>query len=130
MKEDQIARIRELAGPETEIFADGFILKLRRLLAVTLESVVREKAEELEAARPHDSKSGRTEKRATRTAEVGKWLNEKDLSEITYIPLSTLRLWRHQSRGPKYYKFNRRVKYKLQEVLDWMESKKVEPHHG
>ena len=42
----------------------------------------------------------------------------------------TLRIWRHQGHGPPYYKMgksrNGRIAYRGQDLLDWIEARRVE----
>jgi len=54
------------------------------------------------------------------------YLNEKQVSEMTGIALSTLRNWRFQRKGILYTKPTKLVRYKLQDVLDFMNSGIVE----
>lgn len=56
-----------------------------------------------------------------------KWINEKPVAEILDMSVQTLRNWRFRGEGPPYSKLNRSVRYKLQDVLNFMESKKVVP---
>lgn len=54
-----------------------------------------------------------------------RWLNEKQVSEMTGISLSTLRKHRFASVGMPYYKLGRSVRYKVEDVITYMESKRV-----
>jgi len=53
------------------------------------------------------------------------YLTEKEVNQITRRALSTLRNDRHQGRGIPYRKIGRSVRYKLQEVVAFMEAGKV-----
>ncbi|MBI4642281.1 MAG: helix-turn-helix domain-containing protein [Deltaproteobacteria bacterium] len=55
-----------------------------------------------------------------------RYINEKEVSRITGIPLQTLRNFRCQGRGIGYSKFGRSVRYRLQDVLAFMESHRIE----
>lgn len=57
---------------------------------------------------------------------MDKWINEKVVSEITGMALSTLRNHRHLRRGIPYAKCDRSVRYKLQDVLDYMQKRRVD----
>ena len=46
----------------------------------------------------------------------------EEVSEITRIPIATLRFYRHAGKGPKSFKLGNRVVYKREDVLDWIES--------
>jgi len=59
------------------------------------------------------------------------YLNEKQVSEMTGIALSTLRNWRFQRIGIPYHKIGGKlVRYKLQDVLDFMEEGAVATYNG
>ena len=55
-----------------------------------------------------------------------KYIDEKMVSEITGLALSTLRNARFKGVGLKYYKISRSVKYRYDEVIRYMEKHKVE----
>jgi predicted DNA-binding transcriptional regulator AlpA len=57
--------------------------------------------------------------------EAPRWIREKEASQIIGIALQTLRNWRHQRVGPPYSKVGRAVRYRLDELIDFMESKKI-----
>ena len=57
--------------------------------------------------------------------EYPKYLTEKQVSEITNRALSTLRNDRFLSRGIPYIKAGRSVRYNLEDVVNYMESRKV-----
>ena len=46
-----------------------------------------------------------------------------EVSEITRIPLSTLRFYRHTSQGPRSFLLGNRVAYKRSDVEAWIESR-------
>lgn len=56
-----------------------------------------------------------------------KYITAKEVSEITSVTVQTLANLRFQGQGPPYYKFGRAVRYKLQDVIDFMEANRVEP---
>lgn len=53
------------------------------------------------------------------------WITEKTVSEITGRALQTLRNDRHKRQGVPYSRVGRSIRYKLQDVLEFMESKRV-----
>lgn len=56
------------------------------------------------------------------------FVNEHQASELTGLAVSTLRNYRHQGKGPVYYKpGGKRVLYERNELLLYIESYKVEP---
>ena len=54
-----------------------------------------------------------------------KYLTEKQVAEVTGIALSTLRNDRSRKTGIPYSKLGRSVRYKLQDVLDFVEVRKI-----
>lgn len=57
------------------------------------------------------------------------YLNETQVSNMTQIALSSLRNQRFEHRGIPYYKvggFGRSVRYKLQDVINYMEQGRIE----
>ena len=53
------------------------------------------------------------------------FLTEQHVSEITSIPLQTLRNWRHLRKQLSYLKVNRSIRYELADVLKFMEERKI-----
>jgi predicted DNA-binding transcriptional regulator AlpA len=54
---------------------------------------------------------------------VEKILNTSEVSEITRVPPTTLRWWRHQQIGPRSFRLGpRKVMYKESDVLAWLEN--------
>jgi predicted DNA-binding transcriptional regulator AlpA len=44
----------------------------------------------------------------------------KQVSEMTGVPVGTLRYWRHSDIGPASFTLGRRVVYRRDEVLRWI----------
>ena len=55
-----------------------------------------------------------------------KYITEKEVSEITGRALSTLRNERFLGKGIPYFKIGKSVRYRLDDVIEFMESKRVE----
>ncbi len=55
-----------------------------------------------------------------------KYLNEREVSQMTGIALSTLRNNRHLKRGINFSRAGRSIRYSLQDVVEYMESRKIE----
>ena len=53
------------------------------------------------------------------------FLNEKQVSEMTSIPLQTLRNNRFARKGISYVKIGRSVRYEVSDILDFMEKRKI-----
>jgi predicted DNA-binding transcriptional regulator AlpA len=49
-------------------------------------------------------------------------LRVRDVAALTGIPEATLRFWRHERRGPKSAKLGRRVVYREEDVLAWIDA--------
>lgn len=54
------------------------------------------------------------------------YIDERELSRITGRALPTIRNDRHKGQGFPYRKFGRQVRYCLEEIIETMESRKVE----
>ncbi len=55
-----------------------------------------------------------------------RYINEKEVARITGRALSTLRNDRHHRRGIPYVKARRSVRYCLDDVIGYMESRKIQ----
>jgi predicted DNA-binding transcriptional regulator AlpA len=54
-----------------------------------------------------------------------RFLNEVETSQITGLSVQTLRNWRSQRRGIPYSKAGRAVRYKFQDIFNYMEQRKI-----
>jgi len=54
-----------------------------------------------------------------------KFLNEKEVSELTGFALPTIRNWRFLRKGPSYIRVGRSIRYELNEVLSYMRKHSV-----
>lgn len=57
--------------------------------------------------------------------DIPKYINEKEVFEITGRALSTLRNDRHNGRGIPYSKIGKSVRYNLDDVLNYMKDRKI-----
>ena len=57
--------------------------------------------------------------------ETPRWIDEKQVAELTGIAVQTLRNWRFQRTGPCYSKIGRAVRYRLDDVVRFMEERRV-----
>ena len=57
--------------------------------------------------------------------ETPRGVDEKEVSKITRIAIQTLRNWRFQGTGPAYSKVGRAVRYRLDDVINFMEERRV-----
>jgi predicted DNA-binding transcriptional regulator AlpA len=53
-----------------------------------------------------------------------------EVSELTRIPLSTLRFYRHSGQGPRSFLLGGRVVYKRSDVTQWIETQYTDDHAG
>ena len=57
-----------------------------------------------------------------------KYIGEKAVSELTGIACSTLRKFRFYGKeGPAYIKIGRSVRYALEDVYGFMDSRRIQP---
>lgn len=54
----------------------------------------------------------------------------KQVSEITGVPVRTLRYWRHSDIGPASFTLGRRVVYRRDEVLRWISERESATRRG
>lgn len=55
-----------------------------------------------------------------------KFLNERQVSEMTSIPLQTLRNNRFMRKGMSYVKIGRSIRYEVSDIVDFMQSHKIQ----
>ena len=55
-----------------------------------------------------------------------RYLNEKEVAELIGFSVQSLRNWRFLGRGPSYIKVGRAVRYQLKDILNWIESHRIE----
>jgi predicted DNA-binding transcriptional regulator AlpA len=56
---------------------------------------------------------------------VSEILLNEEVSEMTRVPLATLRYWRQINKGPKSFRLGNRVAYKRSDVEAWIEAQYV-----
>jgi excisionase family DNA binding protein len=56
---------------------------------------------------------------ATKDIKTGELLTTEEVAALLKVAPATLVDWRHDQRGPRYYKMGREVRYKIEDVLDW-----------
>jgi predicted DNA-binding transcriptional regulator AlpA len=64
-------------------------------------------------------------RRSKNMDKTTRYLDEKKVSELTGLALSTLRNWRFLRKGLPYCKVGRSVRYPLEEVYSFMERRRV-----
>jgi len=54
-------------------------------------------------------------------------VNEKEAARLLGLSVITLRNYRHQRRGPIYYKLGRSVRYSLKDIMEFVEQRRIIP---
>jgi predicted DNA-binding transcriptional regulator AlpA len=57
-------------------------------------------------------------------------LGAKEVSDMTGVPVGTLRYWRHSDIGPASFTLGRRVVYRRDEVLRWISARENATRRG
>ena len=57
-------------------------------------------------------------------------LGAKEVSDITGVPMGTLRYWRNSNIGPASFTLGRRVVYRRAEVLRWISERESATRRG
>lgn len=55
------------------------------------------------------------------------YVNDVEAARIISSAPQTLRNWRHVGRGPAYSKKGRMVRYRVQDLLDFMAADRIDP---
>lgn len=55
------------------------------------------------------------------------YVNEKEVSRVTGLAVQTLRNYRHLGKGPAYCKVGRAIRYRMEDVVNFMDEQRVEP---
>jgi predicted DNA-binding transcriptional regulator AlpA len=53
-------------------------------------------------------------------------IDERDASPYIGYTKAALRAWRRQGRGPAYIRINRSIRYRIQDLDDWLQRHRVE----
>ncbi len=63
----------------------------------------------------------------TLSAELGQFrcLDEREAAALMRFSIKSVQNWRYQGTAPSYVKMARSVRYKLADILDWMELHRV-----
>ena len=59
--------------------------------------------------------------------EPNSYVNDVKAADIIDASPQTMRNWRFEGRGPAYVKKGRMVRYRVQDLLDFMESGRIDP---
>ena len=66
----------------------------------------------------------RTDKVLSTSLDISsRLLSTEDVARILVIPVATLYCWRYKGTGPKAYRVGKHLRYRLEEVIAWLEDK-------
>jgi Helix-turn-helix domain len=54
-------------------------------------------------------------------------LDEKQAAQLLGVRKETLNKWRYRQRGPAFYPFPDGIRYKRVDIIQWLESRRVDP---
>lgn len=57
-------------------------------------------------------------------------LTAAEVSDMTGVPVGTLRYWRSTNHGPRSWKIGRRVAYDLDDVRAWLDTQRAATSRG
>ena len=60
---------------------------------------------------------------ANKTSVIEALLNEHDVARITDLSVASVRRWRLLRQGPKYIKIGSAVRYRIEDVRAWLDSR-------
>jgi excisionase family DNA binding protein len=64
---------------------------------------------------------------ATELTQSSDWLSPEQLATEIQMPLPTVYGWRSKGIGPRGYKIGRHVRYRRQDVEEWLTTRLHEP---
>jgi hypothetical protein len=56
-----------------------------------------------------------------------RYVNDVEAAKILSVSPQSMRNWRHMRKGPPYTKRGRMVRYLVRDLLDFMESGRIDP---
>lgn len=56
-------------------------------------------------------------------------IDEKEAAERLFVTVNSLRTWRSNGKGPRYYKVGKNVRYRPEDLDAWLESCAVAPEN-
>ena len=59
--------------------------------------------------------------------KMKQYVSEKEVAKMTGLAVQTLRNWRHKCRGFPYLKIGRAIRYDPDDIVTFMQSKKIQP---
>jgi len=69
-----------------------------------------------------DLDSDRTQNMLTSSLDFSsRLLSTEDVARILVVPINTLYCWRYKGTGPKAYRVGKHLRYRLSDVIEWLE---------
>lgn len=59
--------------------------------------------------------------------DLPRYVNEQEVSRITGLAVQTLRNYRYLGTGPVFLKVGRAIRYKIEDIITYMEKQRIEP---
>ena len=56
-----------------------------------------------------------------------RFISERDAASMLGLSAVTLRMWRHQSTGPAYRRFGRAIRYSVNDLNAFADSRRIVP---
>lgn len=56
-------------------------------------------------------------------------MTEREAAEFLSVTLSCLRKWRARRVGPRHFKLERMIRYRLSDVVEWLDEHRSDDHH-
>jgi predicted DNA-binding transcriptional regulator AlpA len=60
---------------------------------------------------------------ATTSSSLQELLTERDVARVTGLSVASVRRWRLFRQGPKYLKIGAAVRYRIEDVRAWLETR-------
>ena len=57
-------------------------------------------------------------------------IDEKKAASMLGVAVQTLRNWRHTRKGPAYIKLGRAVRYRLDDLVEYLDQRRIDPSHN
>jgi hypothetical protein len=54
---------------------------------------------------------------------------EKEAAKTMCVAIQTLRNWRHLRKGPAYIKLGRSVRYRIEDLINFIERHRIDPEN-
>ena len=50
-------------------------------------------------------------------------INEKEVAQVLYVSVGTLRMWRTEGTGPRFHRIGQLIRYAPSDVREWLVSR-------